>query len=94
MEVREETAGKVARVKELVDGGSHVQAACKKVGIASSQYYKYKSSHKPKRSYKKRESQPDYSALLIADEPRVSKPAMLVVGTPDQIAEVMRQYHG
>lgn len=93
MAAQTKTVTKLKKVDGLIKEGSSVQEACEKAGIHYSTYYNHKKK-KPKRKYTKRTPKakqvPEYSQVVL-DDP---KPAMLVVGSPEQIADVLRSYHG
>lgn len=89
----ESTQEKVSMVKNLVDQGVGVVEACNRVGLAKSVYYKNaKLVPTPKR--KNTRKAPPETANYERIEIKNEKPAMLIVGSPEQIAEVMRKYHG
>lgn len=78
------TEQRIEKVKTLIASGAKVPDACKQVKVSTSSYYYHSAkARKPKRSR---------TAGAVIAVPQVSPKLMLIVGSPEELAQVMRSY--
>ena len=94
--LHKKTLDRVKKVRELVAKGQSAAEACKEVGIGPSFFYTVRKKiaeeakePKPRRKYVRR----NYEVVPIT-ESRPESHAILVTGTPEQLAEFWKKVKG
>lgn len=94
----EEVRNLYFKTKKLVDAGATVADACEKTGIGVKSFYNARSRYKnaaPKGDFiLTRTNGIDTVETLRFDDPPASKQAFLIYGSPAELAEFARNYHG